>query len=130
MSFASPQEEGSMGATELAPGHQQVQVDKVPDVPSLEPGQWLSNLPIFWLFNTLRPPYAAFFCVSHWKEHDFVRQPASGRFLFILCTCTSTNATVENTWWSNLVSISAVSVDTLHQPEVSSEAMASSPSAP
>ena len=47
MSFASPQEEGSMGATELAPGHQQVQVDKVPDVPSLEPGQWLSNLPIF-----------------------------------------------------------------------------------
>lgn len=119
MSFASPQEEGSMGATELAPGHQQVQVDKVPDVPSLEPGQWLPNLPIFLLFNTLRPPFAAFFCVSHWKEQDFVRQPAIGRFLFILCTCTSTNATVENTWWSNLVSISAVSVDTLHRPEVS-----------
>ena len=108
-----------MGATELAPGHQQVQVDKVPDVPSLEPGQWLPNLPIFLLFNTLRPPFAAFFCVSHWKEQDFVRQPAIGRFLFILCTCTSTNATVENTWWSNLVSISAVSVDTLRRPEVS-----------
>ena len=61
-----------MGATELAPGHQQVQVDKVPEVPSLEPGQWLSNLPIFLLFNTVRPPYAAFFCVRHWKEQDLL----------------------------------------------------------
>lgn len=51
MSFASPQEEGSMEATELAPGHQQVQVEKLPDVPSLEPGQWLSNLPFFLLLK-------------------------------------------------------------------------------
>ena len=52
MSFSSRQEheEGSMGATEPAPGERKVQVDKVPaDVPGLEPGQWLSNLSIFVL---------------------------------------------------------------------------------